>query len=76
MLLCPSRAPSDSGAALFVGGKNPSSSDTLGFLKASTLLASPQAVILSELKLSRVKLALVIAQENPQAGKKEGKALE
>lgn len=42
----------------------------------STLFASPQAVILSDLKLSRARPGLVIAQENPQAGKKGGKALE
>lgn len=58
------------------GGKKPKHSDTLGFLKAGTLFVSPQAVILSELKLSRAKPGSVIAQENPQAGKKEGKALE
>lgn len=40
MLLCPSRAPSDSGEAwrLFVEGKHPSSSDTLGFLKVALCL--------------------------------------
>lgn len=58
------------------GGKKPKQLWYAWFLKARALLASPQAVILSELKLSRAKHALVIAQENPQAGKKEGKALE
>lgn len=44
--------------------------------ESSTLLASPQAVILADLRLSRGRPGLVIAQKNPQAGKREAEALE
>lgn len=52
------------------GGKNTQAALIHLVSEGSTLFAAPQAVILSELKLRRAKPGLVIAQENPQAGKK------
>lgn len=77
MLLCPSRVPSDSGQSRGSllkrrwGRKKKAVLICLVFFESNTLFASPQAVILADLKLSRARPGLVIAQKNPQPGKKK-----
>lgn len=59
------------GMGAFCGGKKTKQLWYTWVFEGSTLFASPQAVILSELKLSRGKPGLVIAHENPQTGEKK-----
>lgn len=83
MLLFPSRVRYDRGAGSFCekGDREEKKKKKKAVLihlvfESSTLLASPQAVILADLRLSRGRPGLVIAQKNPQAGKREAEALE
>lgn len=74
MLLCPSRAPSDSGAAwgLFVEGKNPSSSDTLGFLKIALCITSGCDTVRSQAKQSQAQLSNCTGESPSRKKRRQG----